>query len=67
MAMKRKISATIHWTARNLTSLTSVVKLRLKTAISDKRKFAADWLFDATKVVQAVVLHQATIKPKRRP
>jgi hypothetical protein len=38
-----------------------------KTLISASRKFAAAWLFEAMKVVHAVVLHQATTNPKSLP
>lgn len=67
MLMQRKASETIHCTARNLMSLVSVVKGRLNTVISDSKKFAVAWQLEATNVVQAVVLHQATMKPKNRP
>jgi len=67
MAMQRIASDTIHWTARNLMSPGSVVKSSPKTVISERRKLAAAWQFAATKVVHAVVLHQATMKPNRRP
>ena len=65
--MNRKHSATIHWTARKRMLPTSVVNPTLKTVISESKKFAAAWQFEATKVVHAVVLHQATINPKSRP
>ena len=60
-------SDTIHWTARNLMSLGSVGKFKLKTVISESKKFAAAWQLLATNVVHAVVLHHATMKPKSMP
>ena len=60
-------SETIHCTARNLMSLTSVENASLKTLISDRMKLAVACHKLATKVVHAVVAHHATRKPKSLP